>query len=315
MKANVCIFLILSAACRREEAPPAAPEAAPVAGTAAGAAAAGTFVVVELQIHLPVDEKQAVVGVDVGNLQPILEKSLGQMPQVRSLGPSAATPAAEKVGIGLEINWQRLDMQGKPLDIAEAATDSTLLLAVHAFGEQRPKKGQREVAESKVDAQLPMPAKEFVDFAGFIRPRLQKATQTAVANVLGQLWARGQDDKAIVKLLDDAETWRQAAAAREVGERKLQASRVKVEKLARSSRSELAAVAVAALGRLANPSSLAVLQKALDSSHLEVADAALVALLDLNTPEALQRVSDAAENHPNAFVKMRAGSLLQQHQP
>jgi len=206
-------------------------------------------------------------------------------------------------------------MQGKPLDIAAAATESTLLLAVHAFGEQRPEKGKREVAESKVDAQLPMPAKVFADFPAFLRPRLHKAAQTAVANVLGQLWARGLDDTAVAKLLDDAETWRQAAAAREVGERKLLASRVKVEKLARSSRGELAAVAVAALGRLGHAASLPVLQKALDSSHLEVADAALVALLDLATPEALQRVAGAAENHPSDFVKMRAAWLLRQRQP
>ena len=99
-------------------------------------------------------------------------------------------------------------------------------------------------------------------------------------------------------------------AAAADGRWQVQPLRVALEKLARSTRRELAVVSVAALSRLGDAQSLPVLVACVDSGHLDVADAALQALADMTVPEALTALQNVAADHGEAQIRNRAADLL-----
>ncbi len=83
-----------------------------------------------------------------------------------------------------------------------------------------------------------------------------------------------------------------------------------LEKLARSTKRELAIVAVAAVGRLGDAKSVPVLVACIDSGHLDVVDAALQALADMAAPEAHAALLRTATEHGEAGIRQRAADLL-----
>jgi HEAT repeat protein len=126
------------------------------------------------------------------------------------------------------------------------------------------------------------------------------------------LWANARGDGEIRATLKQGEPWRQMAAAREAGERSLQGVREDLEKLARSSRRDLAAVALAALGCLRARESLPLLVERAADPNAEIADAALVALDDLDTPEAEAALAAIADDEErSAVVRNRAKALVE----
>ena len=94
--------------------------------------------------------------------------------------------------------------------------------------------------------------------------------------------------------------------AKQIGVKALQ----DLVKLARSTKRELAIVAVAAVGRLGDAKSVPVLVACIDSGHLDVVDAALQALADMAAPEAHAALLRTATEHGEAGIRQRAADLL-----
>lgn len=308
--------------CRRsEEAKPAgraAAEAAPTEPTEPtelpkpAPNPSGRWHITQLEAKAEMPDDQRAPGLDDAGLTAKVAETVGKMPQVSGLGLPQDPHTAHQLGVHVTVGWQLVDLAGRSQPMATAPAEGNLVLSVTAHAEESAKKGQREMAERTIDATVPLPADRDKGLAPFLTVRVQQATQQAISDVLGELWARGLDDAAVLALLDAAEPWRKMAGAREIGERDLKAGREKLEKAARDSRKDIATVAAAALGRLGDPRSVPVLERLLGAIHPEVLDAALVSLIDIGSPEALAAVKRVADEHENPDIRQRAASLLQE---
>ena len=273
----------------------------------------GRWHITELKAKAEMPDDQRVPGLDDAALTAQLSETVRKMAQVSGFGPASEdVDDAHRLGVQVTVAWQLMDLEGRSQPSANAPAEGNLVLAVMAHAEQSAQKGEREMAERTIDATVPLPADREKGLAPFLMVRVQQATQQAISDVLGELWARGLDDAAVLALLDDEVPWRKMAGAREIGERELKSGRDRLEKAARDSRKDIATVAAAALGRLGDPHSVPVLERLLGAIHPEVIDAALVSLVDIGSPEALAAVKRVADEHDNPDIRQRAGSLLQE---
>ena len=301
-------------ACRREPTPLVAPTPlAAVTGDAEAQPALpdGRWQIQPLVVELELGADQGVAGLDEDTVAREVVAGLRAMPQVLSVEPTATTYlGANQAGVQVSVRWQLVDADGKPRDVNAAPVDGALMLGVAVHAEQAALHGRGEVAEHMFRATLPLPAHRQEPLDAFLKARITRALQPAAAHALGELWARQLPDAAIVDLLTADEDWRKAVGAREVGERSLMAARGALEKLARSSKRELAVVAAAALGRLGDAKSVPVLVAVVDSGHLDVVDAALQALADMAAPEAHAALQAIATEHGEDAIRQRAADLL-----
>lgn len=309
MKRAILLALALLA-CRR--APVPARATAPVPDTTEQAAPAdGRWRIQPLVVELELAEDQAVPGLDHDGVTREVLADLRALPQVLAVEPTATTYLGKnEAGVQVSVRWQFFDSDGKPHGVNAPAVDGALVLAVGVHAEQAVLHGRGEVAEQLFRATLPLPAHRQEPLDVFLKSRLASALQPTAEHALGELWARQLPDAGVIDLLDEDEDWRKAVGAREVGERKLVAARVALEKLARSSKHELAVVAVAALGRLGEVKSVPVLVACADSGHLDVVDAALQALADMAAPEARAALKTIAQEHGEPAIRQRAAELL-----
>ena len=314
------LAVLLAVACQRQGPVPVIAAAPPAAASLPSpATASGRWRIQPLVVTLELGEDQTIAGLDEERVAPLVAARLAEMPQVLAVAATDATYVGpDQVGVQVAIRWQLLDGEGKPRSLAAPPVDGALLLAVAVHAEQAVLRGPGEMAEHLFRATLPLPAERHEPLDAFLVARLADALQPAAAQALGELWVRHLADAAVIALLTAAEDWRKVVGAREVGERKLIAGRETLETLARSSRRNLAIVAIAALARLGDARSVPVLVACLDAAHLDVVDAALLALADMQVPEAhaaLVRVAgtaqDAEADTPaDAAVRQRARALL-----
>jgi HEAT repeat protein len=204
-----------------------------------------------------------------------------------------------------------LDDAGQPRSAAGKPSQGAVIVTLMAHAERPVPKGEPDIAERTLDVSLPLSEERAAELKAFLTARLQEASAVATADVLGELWARGLDEAAVLALLDDDVLWRRVAGAREAGERGLKAARERLEKAARDSRKDLAVVAAAALGRLGDPRSVPVLIECLGATRAEVVDAVLGALTDIGSAPALAAIQRMATEHGNPEIRQRAAALLQ----
>jgi hypothetical protein len=308
LAAGLAVALLIG--CSKDRTPPPIvppPRPPPLAPADAEA----LFHVVELQVALAAPADQELPGLRDAHLKAMILSEVGKLPVVAGMAPAQPAAGAQTVGLHLTVAWQMLDPEGKPQPL-HGEGDAHLWLAVQAHAERVPKKGPAPIAERRLDAPVPVPAERRADMAPFVMARVLLAARTAATDAFGELWARGLHDDQLAGALREGEPWRKTAAAREVGERSLHALRPAIEKLARSSRKDLAAVALGALGRLRDPAVLPLLRERAEDPQFEIADAALVALDDLGTPAAhavLQELADDEERPP--LVRARAKMLVE----
>jgi hypothetical protein len=312
VKRAVLVLCLMVLACKREPAavtapaPPPAPDAEEEVPEADG-----RWQIQPLVVVLEVAEGQGVRGLEDDGVAHEVLGDLREMPQVLAVEPTATTYLGKnQAGVEVSVRWQLFDTDGKPRGMDEPSVDGALVLAVAVHAEQAVLHGRGEVAEQVFRATLPLPAHRTEPMDVFLKSRLKSALLPTAAHALGELWARQLPDAGVTDLLDEDEDWRKAVGAREVGERKLGTARAALEKLARSSKRELAVVAVAALGRLGDPKSVPVLVACADSGHLDVVDAALQALADMTAPEARAALKTIAAEHGEPGVRQRAADLL-----
>ncbi|MBI5607765.1 MAG: HEAT repeat domain-containing protein [Deltaproteobacteria bacterium] len=268
----------------------------------------GHWQLVELHVDLQLEEGQRLSAVTSASLDAALQAAAQKTEQVRGFGPSPVVTRLDQAGVSVQIAWQRLDGDLRPVPL-DHKQNGQLLIQVVAHAEtpgERP--SENRVAERSQRVMLPMPG-ALDDPAAWIQERATRAMVLALSDALGELWA-GSASEAELEAYLDGETWQVQAACREIGERKLGKHRSRLEKLAKDTRKDLAAVCAAALGRLGDTASLPVLQSLLASGQPEVVDAALVALAGMAGPEARAIVSDTAEHHANSLVRRRAAQLL-----
>ncbi len=315
MKRAVVGLALLVAACRPH--PAAAPEAKPAVDAAvAPALPDGRWRIQPLVVELELADDQAVAGLDLAAVTAEVAAGLRAMPQVLAVDPTATTYVGkQQAGVQVTVRWQLFDAASKARSVTAEPVDGALVLAVGVHAEQAVLHGRGELAEHLLRATLPLPAQRQEPLDAFLKARLVSALQPAAARALGELWARQLPDDAVVDLLAEDEDWRKSVGAREVGERKLARARVALEKMARSTKRDLAVVAVAALGRLGDGKSVPVLVACIDSGHLDVVDAALQALADMPAPEAQAALKTAAEEHAEPAIRQRAAELRKARQP
>ena len=307
-RAAVALLFVLSA-CRQAAKPVTPPPAIDVA--VAPAEPDGRWRIQPLLVDLELAPDQTVPGLDAAAVRAELTAGLRTMAQVLSVEPTAtAYLGPEQAGVQVSVRWQLLDGDGKPRSGAPPPVDGALVLPVAVHAEQAVLKGRAEMAEHVTRATLPLPAQRQESLDAFLKARLTRALQPAMAQALGELWVRQLPDDKVQDLLTAEEDWRKIVGAREVGERKLGAARPALEKLARSSRREPAVVAVAALGRLGDAASVPVLVTCADSGHLDVVDTALQALADMTVPAARAALQAIAADHGEAAIRQRAADLL-----
>ncbi len=305
-------LLVLAAACAKKPADsPVQPESGQrQVNTQAPASQrpSGRWQLVELHVDMQLEDDQRLAALSSESLDSALRSAAKNMEQVRGFGPMPELARQEQAGASVQIAWQRLDGDLRPVAL-NYNQNGQLLIQVVAHAEtpgERP--SENRVAERSQRVMLPMPG-TLEDPAAWLQERATRAMVLALSDALGELWA-GSATEAELEAYLDGETWQIQAACREIGERKLSKHRLRLEKLAKDTRKDLAAVCAAALGRLGDASSLPVLQSLLASGQPEVVDAALVALAGMAGPEARAIVSDAAEHHSNSLVRRRANQLL-----
>ena len=303
---------LLLLACKREPAPVAAPP--PPAATDTTQAAPlpdGRWQVQPLLVDMGGDNQEPPNAALTATLTEAVLEDVRAMPQVLSVDATATTYlGSNQAGLAVRVAWQFVDMQGKKRDLEHEPVDGELWLTVGVHAEQAVLHGRGEVAEQVFRATLPVPAQRHEPLDVFLKTRVASALQRTVARVLGELWARQLPDASVTDLLEEDEDWRKAVGAREAGERKLADARAALEKLAHSSKRELAVVAVAALGRLGDVKSVPVPVACADSGHLDVVDAALQALADMTAPEARAALTTIAAEHGEPGIRQRAADLL-----
>lgn len=318
MRGAVLLLLGLTVACRPTPQPAARgtspPATVPAIEEPAGAPAnpSGRWHVVEFLARADLPDDQRVAGLDEKALTAALVETVGKMPQVQGYGPAEATvPLGQRAAVMVAVSWQLLDDAGHPRSATSKPSQGTVIMTLMAHAERPVAKGEPEIAERTLDVSLPLSEERAAELGPFLTARLQEATAVATADVLGELWARGLDEAAVLALLDDDVLWRRVAGAREAGERGLKAARERLEKAARDSRKDLAVVAAAALGRLSDPRSVPVLIDCLGATRPEVVDAALGALTDIGSAPALAAIQRVATEHGNPEIRQRAAALLQ----
>lgn len=307
-------LLLAAVACSKTPAPgPAKPSATPVAAAHEAAEELhGRWQIAPLEVVLELPPGQEVSGLDARELEQGVAQTLRGMPQVLAVQPTATEYLGpDQAGMQVQVAWQLLDAEQKPLAMAAPATAGGLAMVLTVHVEQAKTRGKGEVAQHVVRLTLPFSAERHEQMAAFVMNRVAQSVEVAAEHALGELWGRGLEDARIVALLDDEVDWRRVAATREVGERRLVAATPQVEKLARSSRREVALVAVATLGRLAQVRSVPVLQACADARHLDVVESALQALLDMPGAEAQAALKQIAEDHAEDVVGQRVRALLQ----
>lgn len=306
MRTRLLVLALLATACRPRPAPaPPRPDAVSAADVQASGLAR-TWTLGAFAADLNVAEDQQLQDLDRAALTTRLQQAIATLPQLQGQGE-----LAERVGVQIVVGWQALDAHGAAAPILAPKGDGTLFVSVSAHAERLGVK-PRDLAERTVEAPLPFPADHAGTKADFVFGRIRQAASLATTDALGELWARRLTDAEVQGLLGHGPLWQQMAGAREVGERHLKDSRLALEKAARDSRKDLAAVAAAALGRLRDDRSTAVLVSLLDGPHLEVADAALGALSDIGSPASLAALREAADKHEVAVMRQRARALLEQ---
>ena len=299
------LALLLPAACRRSAAPVVAKADVVVD---APVAQEHSWKLAVFAADAALAEDQQLAELDAPHLTERLGKIVMALPQFAT--PTAADVVVDPVGVQVIATWQATDTEGKPAPILAPTGGGGLFVSAVAHAERIGVK-PRDIAERTVEVMLPFPAERAGTLPEYVFERLRQAVALAVTDAVGELWARRLTDDQVKALVGKGPLWQQMAGAREVGERKLKDARVSLEKAARDTRKDLAAVAAAALGRLGDDQSTPVLVALLDTQHLEVIDAALGALADIGTPAALAALKDAAEHHEVPMIRARAKALLE----
>ena len=304
---GVAVALGLTACAR---ATPVTPEPPP-ATTAPAAEAPDGVQVLDVQIELACAPDQEVAGLGAAHLQRALAADVTSIEGVAGVGAVPAGQQRAAVGVHLTVAWQAVDADGSPQPLQGSPGDATLLVSVEAQADAIPAVGDRARAMRRIDAPVPLPEDRRKDLAAFIQTRVQLAARAAVTDALGELWASARTDADLLHALAGPPVWRQMAAAREAGERRLERAVGSLEKLASSSRRDPAVVALAALGRLHVPASLPTLLLRIEAHDLAIADAALQALADFPSPDVTVRLTAFAEEEERpAPLRARARWLL-----
>lgn len=305
---------ILAGACKRAPDPPPPPPVQAIApAPPTEPQPDGRWQIAPLVVNLDLDDTQKLPQLQVNTLTTPLVQTLKALPQVLAVDPTGTTfLGTNQVGMQVDLSWELADTEGKPRGMQEPAMDGSLRLAVTVHVEQARLHGRGEAAENTVRAVVPLPAERHEKLEEFLQSRLQAALEQASVQALGELWARRLDDAAVVGLLEADEEWRQVVGAREIGERKLTMHVEKIEKLAKSSRRDLALVAVATLGRLGQSRSVPVLVNALESRHLDVVDGALEALAQIPGAEAQAALETVARESTEPPIRQRAEQFLRE---
>jgi len=315
VRRHLACLALLCAACRQPPAPVAAKTHAAATSAPAVAPAAAAVLAPEdrrwslaaFAADVAVPDDQQLAGLGPAGLTDKLRKIVLDLPQ---FAPPPAPAVADPVGVQVLTSWQATDQDSKAVPILLPPGGGSLLVRVVAHAERMGAKPS-DIAERTVEAALPFPAERAGAVPDFVFARLRQAVALAVQDAVGELWARRLTDPQVQALVGKGPLWQQMAGAREVGERKLADARPALEKAARDSRKDLAAVAAAALGRLQDDKSTPVLVALLDGPHLEVVDAALGALADIGGAAALVALKDAAKRHPVQVIRERAKGLLE----
>ncbi len=268
----------------------------------------GRWQLVEFQVDLQLEEGQRLAGVTSASLDTAARHAVGALEQIRGFDKGEGVPRLDQAGVNVQIAWQRLDGEMRPVAI-DSKQNGQLLIQVVAHAEMPGERAsENRVAERSQRVMLPMPG-ELASLPTWIQERAARAMVVAVSDALGELWAGSASEAELDAYLGGV-TWQVQAACREIGERKLGKYRQRLEKLAKDSRKDLAAVCAAALGRLGDPASLPVLQGLLAGNQPEVVDAALVALAGMPGAQARAILSETSQHHDNRLVQQRATQLL-----
>ena len=316
--AVAALWLSLAPACSKShpshQGSPSAPrDLARTAAPAALTAPTGRWLVREIQVELQLDDSQRVAGADTVAVSAAVQQGLRGAATIAGVGEQPGFALSDQAGLLLRIAWQRLDDRGQPQPLQHPGDGQLLLLVVAHAERAGAQPHQNEVAERTKRSLLPVPAGQ-ADWPGWLLPRVQRAAEAAAVEVLGELWARGAANADLISALQATAQLQLLAAAREIGERRLTAQRADLERLARDSRRDVAAIAIAALGRLGGMESIAVLRRLVDHGPPEVVDAALVALASLKEPRATAALAEIAEQ-ADAEVASRARELLKHPHP
>lgn len=313
--ASVFAVALLIASCSKRADPPSVPPVQPPRPAQSQGPAqtpadrpSGRWLIRELRLILQADPPQRLAGVDEEAVRAQLQAALLQAGPVRGIGVQSGVPRRDQLGLAIEIGWQRLDDRGQPQPLQSPGDGQLLVVAVAHAESPGAKPSQSEVAEHTRRALLPLSG-ETDDWPAWLLPRLERVAVAAAIEVMGELWAREAQEAELIDQLDSPEWWQVAAAAREIGERRLQSPRPRLEKLCRDSRRDIAVVAVSALGRLGGDQSLATLAGLVDHAPAEVVDAALVALSLLKTPAATAVLREIAQGN-DGEVSLRAKEVL-----
>ncbi len=244
-----------------------------------------------------------------------LEAALKRVPELNSDGDVAGPKCAKvhgggQVGVAVTIDYGGTGLKGGLIAADKIPEGGRLYVSAIAHIERAGPTGKPELAQSTVEASGPLVRSDAEGLKRRVRARLAVATALAVRRALGQLWIRHQTDTDVRVALTATNPWRRGAALLEVGERGLVDATATVEKAATASRADIAVVACATLGRLAQPSSVGVLEQALNGAPTEVADAALYALHDIGNAAAKAAVAKAAKRHQQPWIRLRAKALL-----
>ena len=318
----VWLLLPCAASCGKERrAPPATAAVGPeTAAVQAAVPSPAAFCIVELIVEEAAPPAGQIAGLQAA-VSAALPASLLEIEGVVAVPEAGAAPrlsvclgeanASARVGVLLRFDHTLLDGERRVHTPAAAAQAELFHLAVMAHAERLGGDGRPEVAEAHVSARVPMPPRHAANLTAFAQVRVLRAAGLAVTDALGQLWVRPRSDAQVRALLSDRAPFRRAAAVREIGERGIVETRELVEKAALGSRSDLAVVAAAALGRLGQPASLPTLRSCLESPSPEVADAAVLAISEIADPAARKILEQTARDHPLPWIRQRAGALLE----
>ena len=282
--------------------------------------AAAAFCVVELVVEQAAPAAGQIAGLEAAvtaalpanllKIDGVVAAPQGDQPP-QAAACSDKSNAAGRVGVLIRFDHTLLGGDRKVYAPRDAAQAELLALAVMAHAERRGADGRAEVAEAHVAARVPMPARHAANLAAFAEVRVLRAASLAVTDALGQLWVRPMTDAQVRALLDETAPFKRAAAVREIGERGIIEAREQVEAAALGSRSDLAVVAAAALGRLGQPASLPTLSSCLESASPEVADAAVLAISEIADPTARKMLERVAREHRLPWIRQRASALLE----
>jgi len=194
--------------------------------------------------------------------------ALGRLEVIDSVSAQCAQQArhADRVGIWVKPRIALLDASGRPQRTQPELADGALALEVTVQVERATARGHPDIGLRTFAASVPFRGRPAATFATFAQTRLVRTTALAAADALGQVWVRRMSDDAIAALLESEATWQRIAALREVGERGGTQQLARVHAAAWDSRTDVAVVAIAALGRIGTSESVAALATAMTSA-------------------------------------------------